>query len=183
MSARYQNYPGYDRNSPNLILSIVVGSCMSNPPFEIRDGDLLLFDSSLEIRSGDVVLIECDTDGAIEGITRSVKQLEAAEGKWWLSCENGLLAPKTFKDKVLGRLVRSCHLDRTDPLRDAELTQRVTARPDGWHDALQARFASAYAYIEKHGPDRITVFRAASSAVTTDAQGEFPMKGGLMKNA
>jgi hypothetical protein len=131
----------------------------------IRHGDLIHADTSLEVKSGDLVLVQDQDDRHLVrlehvALVDPANPAAGAQQTWWRANDQGMLPlPPTMR--VIGRLVLVLHRNPESPMIEPESYASLFVTRQ-WTSRMLDVAAPAFASIERDGVDRTTVFRAAS---------------------
>jgi hypothetical protein len=151
---------------------------------KIFTGDLGIYDSAVEIRSGDLVRVQSltKTDGQLiefytKGLIAAGREHGTSECKWWLHSDDGLFRFMPEHHAIVGRLVCIAHRRRDLPLPEALQREHeaIASRSTPEYRADLHRLAQpALRAIKRDGPDRTTVFRKAGahSTIRSDTASE-----------
>lgn len=163
------SFRGWNPQSKSLIKRLVVGACMDK--IEIFNGDLCTGDTSLEIISGDFVIVAPIIKLPEMPFEDYVKILERCGDTWidgvrapywWLRSDDGLFRFQPERHNIIARLVGISQRRRDlPPLYADEYTTSAGLSTQEYRERLRRSSQPALRAIKRNGLDRTTVFRAA----------------------
>ena len=160
---KVRTWRDWDVKSKTLVSSVMAGECMEKAG--IFNGDVGIFDSTVEVRSTDIVLVHAKTPRADRLLYRYVKFILAAAGRWWFASSDGLIPLVDWDHIVLGRLVALAHRRRDLPPLDPELQAAFAAKstPEYRDQVMQVARPAIEEIIRNGDFDRSSIFRQARS--------------------